>query len=265
MSAAIDEDGGGGEHVEEPLGENGEFEVLLELAEEKQQHGGEQPLDDERSGGGLEARMNVRELAEEEAVTRGGEGNARTGHDGSVEGDEDAEGHGGGDESCAARAGDDGKRCDGGTFAGGDLRGGQDVLNGRVGGHEENADDEESADERDGQAALGAADFAGDHGEIVPSVVGPERGDEREHESAEAAACVRAATVAKLRQEPDAEAKQSAATMRMSMRFEDGEDELEVAGLFDAEIVQSSDEPGDAMAKICDQSSGVPATWSVRK
>ena len=28
--------------------------------------------------------------------------------------------------------------------------------------------------------------------------------------------------------------------------FEDGEDELEVAGLFDAEIVQSGDEPGDA-------------------
>ena len=32
-----------------------------------------------------------------------------------------------------------------------------------------------------------AADFAGDHGEIVPAVVGPEGGDECEHESAEAA------------------------------------------------------------------------------
>ena len=101
--------------------------------------------------GDLEARVNVRELAEEEAVAGGGEGDARAGHDGSVEGDEDAEGHGGGDESCAARAGDDGERCDGGALAGGDLRSGKDVLNGGIGGHEEKADNEESADECDGE------------------------------------------------------------------------------------------------------------------
>ena len=94
--------------------------------------------------------MDVRELAEEEAVARGGERDARAGHDGSVERNEDAESHGSGDKSCAARAGDDGERGDGGPFAGGDLRGGQDVLDGGVGGHEEDADDEESADEGDG-------------------------------------------------------------------------------------------------------------------
>ena len=164
--------------------------MLLKLGEEEQQHCGQQRLHDERGGRRLEARVDVRELAEEEPVAGGGEGDARAGHDGSVEGDEDAEGHGRGDESCAARAGDDGERGDGGTFAGGDLRGGQDVLNGRVGGHEQYAHDEESADERDGQRALGASHFAGDHGEVVPSVVGPERGDEGEHESAEAAGCV---------------------------------------------------------------------------
>ena len=47
-AAAIDEDGGGGEHVEKPLGEDGELEVLLKLREEEQQHGGEQRLDNKR-------------------------------------------------------------------------------------------------------------------------------------------------------------------------------------------------------------------------
>ena len=50
-------------------------------------------------------------------------------------------------------SGNDGERGDGGAFAGGDLRGGQDVLDGGVGGHEEEADDEEAADEGDGQAS----------------------------------------------------------------------------------------------------------------
>src|SRR5579863_5367706 len=129
----------------------------------------------------------MRELAEEESVAGGGEGNARAGHDGSVERDEDADGHGGGDESCTAGPCDDGERGHGGAFGGGDLCGGQDVLNGRAGGHEERADDEEPADEGDGERALGTADFTGDHGEVVPSVICPERGDEGEHESAEAA------------------------------------------------------------------------------
>ena len=76
-------------------------------------------------------------------------------------------------------------------LAGGNLRGGQDVLDGRIGGHEEHADDKQSADERDGQAALGAAHFAGHHGQVVPPVIGPERGDKGEHEAAEAAGRVR--------------------------------------------------------------------------
>ena len=48
-AAAIHKHRGRGEHVEEPLGEDGEFEVLLELREEKQEHCGEQSLDDEGS------------------------------------------------------------------------------------------------------------------------------------------------------------------------------------------------------------------------
>ena len=122
--------------------------------------------------------MNVRELAEEKAVACCGKGDARTRHHGSVERDEDAEGHGRGDKAGSARAGDNGERGDGGAFARGDLRGGQDVLDGGIGGHEEKADDEESADEGDGEAAFGMAHFTGDHGEVVPSVVGPESGDQ---------------------------------------------------------------------------------------
>lgn len=39
--SAVEEYGCGGEHVEEPLSEDGEFEVLLKLREEEEQHGGE--------------------------------------------------------------------------------------------------------------------------------------------------------------------------------------------------------------------------------
>lgn len=46
IAAAIDEDRSGGEHVEEPLGEHGQLKVLLKLAEEEKEHGGEQSLDD---------------------------------------------------------------------------------------------------------------------------------------------------------------------------------------------------------------------------
>ena len=80
-----------------------------------------------------------------------------------------------------------GERGHGGTLAGGDLHSGQNVLDGGVGGHEQKADDEQPADQRDGQAALRALDFAGHHGQVVPSVVGPERGDERGHEPVETA------------------------------------------------------------------------------
>jgi hypothetical protein len=42
-----------------------------------------------------------------------------------------------------------------------------------------------------------------------------------------------------------AEAKQKPATMRMRTTLSHGEDELEVAGFLDAEVVESGDEPGD--------------------
>ena len=69
--------------------------------------------------------MDVCKLAEEEPVSGGGIGDARTGHDRSVEGDEDAEGHGGGHDPRSGRSGDDSKRRDGGAFAGGDLAAGR--------------------------------------------------------------------------------------------------------------------------------------------
>jgi len=82
--APIHEDRGCGEHIEEPLGEDCQFEELLKAAEKHEQHGGEQSLDDERGRRRLIARVNVRELAEEEAIARGRVRDARAGHDGSV-------------------------------------------------------------------------------------------------------------------------------------------------------------------------------------
>ena len=99
-------------------------------------------------------------------------------------------GHGRGHEAGSAGSGDDRQGGNRGALAGCDLRGGQDVLDGGVGGHEEHADDEQAADERDRQAAFGMAHFAGHHGEVVPAVVGPQGGDEGEHEAAESAHCV---------------------------------------------------------------------------
>ena len=51
--------------------------------------------------------------------------------------------------------------------------------------------------------------------------------------------------VEKLENEPEAERKAEGSDDEDEDGFEDGEDELEVAGLFDAEIVQSGHEPGD--------------------
>ena len=48
---------------------------------------------------------------------------------------------------------------------------------------------------------------------------------------------------------PLAEAKQKRGDDEDENAFEDGEDELEVAGLLDAEIVQSGHEPGDGDGK----------------
>ena len=55
----------------------GAGEELLEAAEEQEQNRGNECLDNERGGGRLPARMDVRELAKEEAVAGGGIGNAR--------------------------------------------------------------------------------------------------------------------------------------------------------------------------------------------
>ena len=45
LTPPIEEDGGCSEHVEEPLREDRELEVLLKLGEEEQQNGGKQRLD----------------------------------------------------------------------------------------------------------------------------------------------------------------------------------------------------------------------------
>ena len=179
----------------------------MKLAEEQQQQGGQHSLDGQRGGRGLEARADAGELAKEEPVAGGGKGNASAAHDRSVERDEDGEGHGGGHKARSGMAGDDGERSHGRPLAGGDLRGGQNVLDGGVGGHEEHADDEQAADQRDGQAALRPLHFAGHHGQVVPAVVGPESGDERRMKPPKPPTAW-GSVVEKLAHEPEAEAKQ---------------------------------------------------------
>ncbi len=218
--------------------------MLLELAEEKQQQGGDESLDGERGGRGLETRADVGELAEEKAIAGGGKGDACAGHDGSVERDEDGESHGCGDESRPGGAGDDGECRDGGPFAGGDADGGQDVLDSGIGGHEEYADDEQAADEGDGQAAFRALHLAGNHGEVVPAVVSPEGGDQRGHESAQAAHGMGHA---------GGEVGPGAAERGETQSCDDEdqnplehrEDKLKVSGFLYPKTVQPGHEPGD--------------------
>src|SRR5208283_5453476 len=97
-------------------------------------------------------------------VARSGKRDTRTRHHCSVERDKDAERHRGGDKSGATRSGNFGESGNGGALAGGNLRGWKNVLNSRIGCHEQNPYDKQAADESNGQAAFGMAYFSGDHG-----------------------------------------------------------------------------------------------------
>ena len=192
----------------------------------------------------MKARADVGELAEEEPVARRGKRDARARHHRSVEGDEDAEGHCRGHKARSAGTGHDRKRRNRRPLAASDLRGREDVLNGGVGGHEEHAHDEQAADERDGQAAFRVAHFAGHHGEIVPSVVGPQGGDEGEHKSAKSAYRMRQ-TCGEVGKGAGSRGKAEARNDQNQDALENGEDKLKVAGLFDAEIIEPGHKPGD--------------------
>ena len=117
--------------------------------------------------------MNVGHAGGKEPVTRCGKGHAGAGHRGSVEAHEDAQSHGSRDQRCAPMSGNDRHSEDRGARGVRDPDRGQNVLNGRVGGHVEDADDAHAGYERNGQAALRPLHLAGDHGEVVPAVVSP--------------------------------------------------------------------------------------------
>src|ERR1019366_3841079 len=240
--ATVNKPTAGREHVKEPLSEDGQLEELLKLVEEEQQKSGEQGLNDQRRRWRLKAWMNVRELAEEEAIARGGEWNARSGHHGSVERDKNAEGHARGHEASSGWSGNHRERGDGGPAAGGNLRRGQNVLDAGVGCHKEKANQEESTNESDGQAAARVAYFACHHGEVAPAIVCPERSNKCGHEAGEATGYIRqcggevgegARTPGKAESNDDEDQDD----------FEDSKNQLEVTSFLDAEAVEPGDEP----------------------
>ena len=119
-------------------------------------------------------------------------------------------------------------------------------MDGGVGEHVEGADDGDSADEGEGEGALGALDLAGHLGDVGPAVVGPEGGDEGDHEAGDAAAGTggggdevvpgAVAVGGEEAESGDDEDEQA---------FEPGEGELDVAGGFCTDEVEQGDSPGD--------------------
>ncbi len=228
--AAIDEDCGRREHVEEPLGKDGQLKELLKLAEKQQQNRREQSLHHAArwmaigSAGWMCA--NWRKKSRSRAAAKGMRAPdmmvpfSATKMLSAMAAATKPAPRGPAITVSAATAGRSLRR---------NLRGGQDVLNGRVGGHEKHAHDEQPADQRDGQAALRLAHFAGNHGEVVPSVIGPERGDEREHEAAESAHCACGSVVEKLANEPEARGEAEPHHDQNQHAFENREHKLKVA------------------------------------
>ncbi len=96
-----------------------------------------------------------------------------------------------------------------------------------------------------GRARSGVLDLAGHLGDVGPAVVGPEGGDEGDHEAAEAAAGRREGWCGSWRSAVAVAWKQKPAMTRMSSDLEPGEGELDVAGFAGAEDVEPGDGPGD--------------------
>ncbi len=75
-----------------------------------------------------------------------------------------------------------------GRSAIGDRRCRQNILNRRVRQHVKRADDCDAANQRERHAALRPLDLARHRDDVAPSVVGPQRRDQRNHEAGKAAA-----------------------------------------------------------------------------
>ena len=134
-----------------------------------------------------EARMDIGHAPEEQAVARCGEGNAGSRHNCAVECDKYADRHGGGDQGCSPGSGD-GSQCRHRWARGrGDLRAGKMYWMAAFVAIYSTPTMPSPAMRAMGRLRCGLLHLARHHGEVVPAVVGPERGDERDHEAAEAA------------------------------------------------------------------------------
>ena len=133
------------------------------------------------------------------------------------------------------------------------------VLHRGVQNHVQRTDHGDAENQGDGDAAFGTADFSGDHVEVVPTVVGPERCDERSHESGDAALRTfesgsEIGPSAVRKGESDADDGED------HRDFQDGEEQLKLAGFLDADVIERRDEngsgdgdqlsPGDADAEL---------------
>ena len=180
----------------------------------------------------------------EEAVAGGGEGDARAGERTADKGGADADGHADGDERGSEVSGDEAEGVGCGAVGLRDGSGGEDVLDGRVGEHVERADDGDAADEREGQGALRVLDFAGHLRDVGPAVVGPECGDERDHEAGEAAACAGEAGCEVVPATVLDAGETEGGDDDDQQDFEPGEGGLHVGGVAGADDVEAGDDPG---------------------
>ncbi len=79
------EDTAGGDHVEEPFGEDREFKEVPKRSAAQLKGNGHHRLDDKRQRWRMEARMDVSQGFEEVSIAGHGKRNAPSAHDGAIE------------------------------------------------------------------------------------------------------------------------------------------------------------------------------------
>jgi len=175
-----------------------------------------------------------------------GEGHAGAAEDGAVEGGEGGDHHGHGHESSAGVAEDARRRGRRDIVGGGDFDRLQDVEIGQVdaGIEDEHHGDAAHHGARDG--APGVANLASRQGEIVPAVVGPERGDEGGGETTDADRARQALT--EVGPGAVAPGEGGHGERRDEKQLEDGEDGLHLAAMTHAKVVDGGNEANHGRA-----------------
>ena len=135
----------------------------------------------------VKARMHFGQSSKKISIASHREGHARSAHDGAVQRDQHRERHARRDNAGAHASHHqrDGIRC--GTRRSGDRTGGQHILHARIDQHVKHAHGGHARDQRNRNIALRIASPPRHHVQIVPSVIGPECGDQRGHEAGDSA------------------------------------------------------------------------------